>query len=200
MKFQEYLVQVQKDSQYQKFVKENPEAYLCAAFFMIDYKDKHNESSIDYFNPKDSKVMTFTIEKEIKARPLDALQEGLIPKKMQEISQIEIEQLQGIIVDEMHNRTITGDIQKVICILQNLNGKLVWHCTAFLTGLNLIKTDIEDESKSVIFMEKVSFMDLLKAPADIKKELQEKLKKAKKSENHPADKEKTEGNNEGFIG
>lgn len=220
MKFQEYIEKVQADAAYKTFMKEHGDAYLCAAFFVRDYKENHNESSVDFFTPKEKKVMTFSFSKDktIQARPLDMLKQGeaKIPKALSGNVALDIDQLKGLIVDEMHNRTITGDVDKLISILHNPDGKLIWHCTAFLSGMAIVKADIEDTSKSVVFMERLSFLDLLKPMKQLianvqnmdPKELKKKGKKAKvitmqdlqKQQKPEQDSEKAEGDHEGFIG
>lgn len=215
MKFSDYLEKVQADKSYKDFISENPEAYLCAAFFIVDYKDGKDESSIDYFNPKDRKIVAFTLGKDIQARPLDVVQRGISPLKINENVQVEIEQIKGMLTDDMHNRGITNEIQKIILILQTTNNNLIWHCTAFLSGMNLLKVDIEDKSKSVIFMEKLTLIELLKPMNKLIAATEQKIKNNSKSKkksgklskeemksilSKEVDNEKAEGNQEGFIG
>jgi hypothetical protein len=163
MKFDHYLKKLSELKTFKDFQKKYTKAYLCAAFFVLDYlEEKHNEVGIDYYLPDEKKIMTFKLGKEVQATQLDVIKKDFVPQPITENAKLDLDQIKGILTDEMHNRTITHEIQKLIVILQKIEGKLIWNCTGFLSGLVLLKAHIEDESKSVIFMEKASLFDFIR--------------------------------------
>lgn len=204
MRFQEFFEKVKSCDDYRKFTFENPQAYLCTGFFVLDFQGGKNQSSVDFYNPPNKKMTSFKFEDKIIAVPLDIPPEmidvNIVPEKLQGEPKIELEELKGILIDEMHNRGMTYEIQKIIVILQYFDGRLIWNCTALLSGLALLKTHIEDSTKSVLLMEKSSFFDFIK-PVNVKpgQSLKEAVEDMRKTEQEKKDIEKSEGEHEGFI-
>ena len=62
----------------------------------------------------------------------------------------------------MKNRTMTEDIKKIIAVVQKVDGKKIWNLNCILSGMSLLRAHVEDETKSVLMMEKSSIMDLMK--------------------------------------
>ena len=54
------------------------------------------------------------------------------------------------------------DIKKIIAIVQNIDGKKIWSLNCVLTGMEVLKSKVEDESKSVLRIEKTSLVDIMK--------------------------------------
>ena len=158
MKFVDFLTKVKDSDDYRKYVSENNNAYLCAGFFVLDYQGGKNQASVDFYNPSNKKMTTFRFEEKIVAVPLEVppemINHNFIPDKIDSEPKLELEELKGILIDEMHNRGMTYETQKIIAVLQHIDGRLIWNCTALMSGLVLLKTHIEDSSKSVILMEK----------------------------------------------
>ena len=88
----------------------------------------------------------------------------LVPQPLPENIKMDIDEMKSTILDEMHNRDMTYEIEKVLAFLNMTDGTPVWNCTTFLKGLGLIQAHIEDKSASVLFMEKKSLFDLIKFP------------------------------------
>ena len=167
MKIEHYLKKLEKAEDFKKFKKEDSKSYLCSVFFVRDFKDKHNETHIDFYSPKTKKIVSFKADGKIERIPIDKKAETIAHKKFipptltKEII-LEIEKIRPIVLDEMHNRGLTDDIQKILVILQNLDDRDVWNCTCFLNGMGLLQTHVEDKSESVLFMEKRSLFDMIK--------------------------------------
>ncbi len=49
MNIQFYYEKLQNSKEYQKFVKENPKAFLCSGFFIIDKKGSENKQHFDFY-------------------------------------------------------------------------------------------------------------------------------------------------------
>jgi hypothetical protein len=201
MKPEEYLKQVEGSEDFKSFKQEDPKSYFCSAFFVRDFEGTHNENQIDYYSPKSKKIFVFKIDEVTKimhssSESVDINKKKLVPKEIKEKVKMDIDQIPGIILDEMHNKGLTDKIKKIIVVLQHHEGRAVWNCTCFLDGMGLLQTHIEDKSETVLFMDKRSFFDMiipLKKGQSLKDALKGKTEKK-------FDPEKVEGNNEGFIG
>ena len=85
-----------------------------------------------------------------------------VPEKLDITTNTDLDELKGIIEDEMKNRNMSEDIKKIIAVLQMIDGKKIWNLNCVLSGMNLLRTHVEDESKTVLLMEKSSLLDLMK--------------------------------------
>jgi hypothetical protein len=167
MKIQHFVDKVEKTKEYKDFMKKYPKTYLCSLFFVRDFSENHNETHIDYYTPSTKKIISFDLDKKVTKSPIDKKAENMkhekfVPKKLGNKIKLDIDRLKPIILDEMHNRGLTDNIQKMIIILQNIENRDVWNCTCFLNGLGLLQCKVEDSSETVLFMEKQSFFDLIK--------------------------------------
>ena len=61
----------------------------------------------------------------------------------------------------MKNRSITEEIKKIIAILQNIDGKKIWNLSCVLSGMSIINAHVEDQSRTVLKMEKKSLLDFV---------------------------------------
>ena len=75
---------------------------------------------------------------------------------------MDIDAIKPTLLDEMHNRGMTYEIEKVLAFLNITDERALWNCTGFLKGLGLVQAHVEDSSESVLFMEKKSLFDILK--------------------------------------
>ena len=204
MKFEHYLKKMQESPEYKKFRKKYKDEYLCAGFFILDFESGQHMHQVDYALP-DGKVATFILDKGVKLK----ISEQALKKKLPEIkpqANIDLEALRGIIEDEMKNQMVTEKIRKVIAILHDLDGKLIWNLQCILSGLEILIVHIDDSDKSILKFEKHSLMELLKPgtgalqliPKEGKKkisikdikQLEELIKKAKKEAEGKAEKKK----------
>ena len=80
---------------------------------------------------------------------------------------VDLDQIPGILEEEMKNRNMTEEIKKIIAVLQNLNGKKIWNLNCILSGMGILSAHVEDESRSVLKMEKKSLLEIMKkVPVD----------------------------------
>ena len=52
-------------------------------------------------------------------------------------------------------------IKKIIAIIQNINGKKIWNLNCILSGMSLLNAHIDDESRTILKIEKKSMMDYI---------------------------------------
>jgi hypothetical protein len=166
MKATHYIKRVKESESFKKLMKEDPKAYLCSLFFIRDFTEKRDETQVDFYSPKIKKIVSFKVERKIE-RTLNKKAETMthkkfIPKPLNEKIKMDIDEMKDTLLDEMHNREMVYDIEKILAFLNIVEGKPVWNCTGFLKGLGILQAHVEDETNTVLFMEKKSFFDLIK--------------------------------------
>ncbi len=161
MKIQPYLEKLENSRQFKEFQEKNPKAYFSAGFFVLDFESKKNVHQIDYFIPKSKKIATFMLDSKVEMKLGEASNETT-PKKIDGSIQLDLDILKGIVEDEMKNNMVTTKLQKIIAVLQNLNGKLIWNLNCITTDMGVIKVHIDDSSHSVLKFEKINLFDIVK--------------------------------------
>lgn len=161
MKLQPYVTRLNESKEFKTFSKEHKDAFIAAGFFVLDFESGKNVHQIDYYVPSKKKVAAFTLDKGIRLQMMDMLNEKA-PEKLDLQTKIDLATIKGILQDEMHNRNITEDIKKIIAIIQNLDGKRIWNVTCMLSGMELLRAHVEDSSESILKMERVSMLDIIK--------------------------------------
>jgi len=189
MKIQPYIEKLCSSEQYKKFKSENNDAFLVAGFFVLDLEMGKNIHQIDYYIPSNKKVAAFSLDKGVKFQVLDTLNDK-IPEELDIKVNTDLDELQGILQDEMKNRNMTEEINKIIAVIQTIEGKKIWNLNCILSGMHLLRAHVEDETKSVLLMEKSSIMDLMKkvptselrAAGKSEEDIKDKIKKLTKLE------------------
>lgn len=167
MKPESYLKKVKESKEYKDFIKENPKAYLCSFFFTRDFLEKHNDNQVDFYIPKTKMIANFKVDKKVERVPEHKKAETMthkkfVPKVLSEKAKLDIDEIKGILMDEMHNRGMTYEIDKMLVFLNVTDDRLIWNCTGFLKGLGLLQAHVEDKSGTVLLMEKKSFFDIIR--------------------------------------
>jgi len=161
MKIRPYFEKLEQSETYKNFKVKYPDSFLVAGFFVLDLEEKRNVHQIDFYVPKEKKIAAFTLDGEITLKLLETMNDK-VPEKLDLETNIDLDALQGILTDEMRNRGISEDIRKIIAVVQNIEGKRIWNLNCVLTGMEILKSHVEDESKSVLKIEKSSIMDIMK--------------------------------------
>jgi len=167
MKASHYIKEVKKSQAFKDFIIEDPQAYLCSLFFLIDFNERHNETQVDFYSPKEKKIVSFKVGKGIERIPLNKKVETLthkkfVPKPLKENIRMDIDAIKPTLTDEMRNRDMTYEIEKLLAFINVADDRVMWNCTGFLKGLGLLQAHIEDSSESVLFMDKKSLFDMIK--------------------------------------
>lgn len=161
MKIQPYINKLQTSSKYKEFQQKYRDAFLVAGFFVIDYESGKNVHQIDYYVPSQKKFAAFTLDKSVELQLMNSM-DRKAPEQMSMQATIDLDALQGIIMDEMKNRNITQQIKKMIAVIQNVKGKNVWNVNCVLSGMDILRVHVEDASQTVLKMEKASLLDYIK--------------------------------------
>ena len=163
-----YIEKVKKSSAYKLLMEEDPKAYLCSIFFLRDFDEGNNETQVDFYSPMKKNIVSFKVDKKVEkveSRHAKTItNKKFIPQPLPENIKMDIDEMKSTLSDEMHNRDMAYEIEKVLAFLNMTDGSAVWNCTGFLKGLGLLQAHVEDKSASVLFMEKKSLFDLIKFP------------------------------------
>lgn len=161
MKIAPYVERLNASREYREFAKQHANAFMVAGFFVLDFESGNAVHQIDYYVPSENKVAAFTLDKKITLQMLSLLSHK-VPEQLDLKTKIDLDALKGLLEEEMKNRTITEDIKKLIAVIQNLNGKKIWSVNGVLSGMGILKATVDDESQTVLKMEKASIFDYVK--------------------------------------
>jgi hypothetical protein len=150
-----------------KFKEENPDAYLCSGFFIIDSEEKipDNKYHFDFYIPSSKKTFSFELESGIKIVELERLENETSVITLEEVSlknHFDFGEIKEKILREMEFKHISNKIQKMIFSLQSKDGKDVLIGTVFLSGLGLISVNLDLFSNEIVDFEKKSLFDMMK--------------------------------------
>ncbi len=161
MKIQPYIEKLNSSKEFKKFKDKYNDAFLVAGFFVLDLEMQQNIHQIDFFIPSQKKIAAFTLDSGVNLQILDTMSEKT-PEKLDMNTNIDLDAIEGILEDEMKNRNMTEEIKKIIAVIQNIKGKKIWNLNCVLSGMEILKAHVEDESQTVLKMEKLSFTDIVK--------------------------------------
>ena len=153
----EVIEKVESSEAFRKFKDKHPKAYLCAAFFILDYEAKDAKKQIDYY-VSDENVMTFSMDGDnIKDLEAKLPKKEKIPEILRE--QVKLDEDKAIEIGKKESEI--GEFTKVIAVLQTLDGKPVWNLSC-LKGLQMMRYHVSAEDGKVIKKEKINLMDMMK--------------------------------------
>lgn len=161
MKIKPYVEKLEQSEEYRNFKIKYPNAYMIAGFFVLDFETKINVHQIDFYIPEEKKIAAFTLDDGTKLQMMEMLNKS-VPDKMSLDTNIDLDALKGILEDEMHNRGMSEKIKKIIAVIQNVKGKKIWNVNCVLSGMEILKSHVDDESKTILKIEKQNLMDIMK--------------------------------------
>jgi hypothetical protein len=163
MKIQPYIEKLSSSQEYKSFESEHKDAFLAAGFFVLDLENKKNVHQIDYFVPSQNKVAAFTLdlEKPVQLQMLQMMNDKR-PEPLSMETNLDLDALEGVLEDGMKNRNYSEKIKKIIAVIQTLEGKKVWSLNCILSGMELLRAHVDDDTKTILKMEKSSLMDIVK--------------------------------------
>jgi len=159
MNFQFYVEKLKASEKYKEFIKENPDAYPCSGFIIIEPGGKDNQQHVDFFL-KD-KIFSFKIEAGCELVPVEIIGNE-IPEQISLDVNFNFEEIQKLIQDKMQEQKINNKIQKFLFSFQKKDKKHFLNGTVFISNLGMLKACIDLESMVVTELEKKSFFDVMK--------------------------------------
>lgn len=214
--FNQIVRRVEGSKRYIGFKKENKDAYLSSAFFILDFENNVETKQLDYFIPSKNKIASFLVDNGIKFRIDDIFEEKkkTIEKINSEVKvglsdavdtakevikikdlnfnkenlykekkdvEIEINLDKKSKVDETESEEpeeqaeetkdkkeekkfipVKTEIQKIIAILQVLDGKQIWNLTCMAGMFDIFMVHIDSETGKVIKNEKCNINKFLR--------------------------------------
>ena len=160
MNLQFYLEKLFASEKFQSFMKENPSAYFCSGFFLIDKEKGNNKIHIDYIIPETKKIFSFQLENEVEVVPVEQNGESL--EKLPDNIDFNFEEIEKMIVEKMEEQEIKSKIQKILLSLQKIDKNDFLVGTIFISGLGMIKIKVDLGEMKIVEFEKKSFFDMMK--------------------------------------
>jgi hypothetical protein len=162
MLLSQLYTKLEKSSIFENFKSSNPDAFLCAGFFILNFKSQIFDYSLDF--KSNNKIFTFKIPV---AGEIVMLEEDIIAsqKPLEKITidvQIDINDLRESVEKEIYVKGIKSKLEEVIAVLQVHEGKEIWNITAMCEGFTIISIHIDPESGRILKFEKKSLFDMVK--------------------------------------
>ena len=163
MKLSQLLTRLEKTEQFKIFKKQNPDAFLCAAFIILRAKGGlvENEYSLDYKTKE--QIFTFKIptigeiimqnDELIEGKPLEEINPKILT---------DIEELNPIVERALLRNSIKSKLEEIIAVLQTIEGKTIWNLTCMCEGLVIINIHVDALSGDLTKFEKRNLLDFIK--------------------------------------
>ena len=156
-----YLEKLHGSDEYKEFMLENPDAYMCSAFFVMDFEKADHQRHLDFYAPTLKKVFSFKLESGIEKVPIDMFDDRT-PKKLSVDYDFDLDDIEKIIKEKMIVEKVKSKVQKILLSLQNIENKDLLTATVFVSGLGMLKINIDPVSKRITDFNKKSFFDMMK--------------------------------------
>ncbi len=170
MKLKEIISLIESSQIFLNFKKteEGKNAFLCAAFLIMDFKDGKNEQSLDYKTEAGENIFIFSVKNdEIQMKQEEILDKTKPLEKISTKIKIETDKLKELVEKELAKNQITKPLEKIIAVLQNGEGqegekKTIWNLTCMCAGFLIILIHIDAVSGDILKFEKKSLFDFIK--------------------------------------
>ena len=158
-----YVEKLENSDELKKFLEENPTAYVCSGFFVIDKEGNDSKVHFDYFIPSetDPKMFSFQMEDGIKLSPVELIDKRQLEKVSLDYD-IDFDAVEKLIIDRMEQEKIKNKLQKILISFQHLEGKDYLVGTVFISGLGMLKINIELPQMEITLFEKKSIFEMVK--------------------------------------
>lgn len=151
-KLKKALKELKDLKDFKNFKKENSNAYLASCIVIIDGKNI-GDWQVDYYQPVKHKMTTFTLKDKIELKGED----NIFQKEKVEIKELKLSEVKtGLdkmlkIVEDLRKKKYPGDFSnKVIAVLQNQDGKVIWNVTNLTSTLKVWNVKIDAKSGKII--------------------------------------------------
>ena len=160
MNFQFYLEKLFASKKFQEFMKENKDAYPCSGFIVRDFEGSDNKTNFDYYVPSIKKMFSFKLEDDCAKIPVEQIPE-IPPQKIKMNYSFDFEEIKKIIETKITEESIKNKMQKMLFSLQSKEKKDYLLGTIFLSGMGLLKVNIDLEKMKITAFEKKSFFEMV---------------------------------------
>jgi len=160
MNLQFYLEKLENSDIYKEFMKENPTAFLCSGFFVIDKQINNNQIHFDFYIPEKNQMFSFKLEDRIEKVPIEIIIE--VPEKIPEELDFSFEDVEKLIVEEIIKEKVINKVQRILLSLQRKENKNFLVGSIFVSAMAMIKVEIDLSEMKIISFKKKSFFDMIK--------------------------------------
>ena len=174
MGFMNLLNKIESSKVFKDFKEKNPDAELCAGFFVLDFLSNDTRETLDYKLEQGKKVFTFSLKGDDITFSEDELIESEGKPKLKKIKpsvNVEVEELKSIAGTKKLDEGLASPMHKIIAVLQihehkseegQAEERQVWNLTCILDGLQILHILVDSDSGQIIKFEKKSMMDFIK--------------------------------------
>jgi len=152
MKIKEPIERLESNQEFKEWEKFNPKSYLVHIFKLVDELNK-NIWQIGYYNENGTITSFILEESEIKIIPEEKIfQEKKRKVKKLELSEIkiDIEEALKIALDFQTKEYKGNNPQKIMLILQNIDGKVLYNITYITINFNALNMRIDPIEGKVV--------------------------------------------------
>lgn len=154
MKFVELVEELSEKDFFKTFIRDNPGAFLSAGFFILDLKDKTEKIQLDYFLPKESKVVGFEYPF-VEARVFDDKIDGM--KVLSTDLSVDVGNLEFVSNSIIKSNKSLINPTKIIAVLRDNE----WNLTCMDDALGIVRIRINALTGEEISFDKGSLMDFM---------------------------------------
>jgi len=154
MKLKNLILELESKEAYEKFLKENSSSFFCAAFTILDLKNKTSQLQLDYFIPELNRIASFEHPFEQFRIYEDEVKEMKIQEASPTVDIIDLERFCKNILEE---KEIKITPTKIIAILK----ENLWNITCMDDFLGIIRIKINSSSGELISIDKGSLIDFI---------------------------------------
>jgi len=155
---------LKKSEVFQKFKSEYPDAFFCAGFFILNFKNDTGDYSLDYRN--DKQIFSFKIpmgeSKNIVMEASDIFEKQTPLAEITCDTQVDLEDLREIVEENLAKNNIKNRLEEIIAVLQMIDNNKIWNMTCMCEGFTIISCQVHSETAGVLKFEKKNLLDFVK--------------------------------------
>jgi hypothetical protein len=153
MKISTLLDELKEKDFFKRFMKENPDAFFAAGFFVLDNASSQDKHQVDYFIPAKKQIASA----EYVFESMKIHEDTIADAKRLQIAKIDICDLREKVEEAKKLNNCSLKINKIIALLKDD----LWTLTCLSDSLDMIKIVIDSVSGEIKKFEKVSFMSMM---------------------------------------
>lgn len=157
MKLLFLIEKLENSAEFSEYKSKNPSGFLCAGFFILDLDLKTENYQLDY-SDSEGNITTFHFQEKILMKSAESLNK-IIPQKVLDEIRIDIDNMQEIAKSEAIKNNLK--LNKIIAVLQNLDGKIIWNLNC-MSGLKILILKIDANSGEILKSEVINLFDIAK--------------------------------------
>lgn len=174
MQLKTLLEKLEKSEIFKNFKNKNPDAFLCAGFFILNLKAGTAEYNLDFRNEEDIftfKIPEIGINEDIKLLTDKLIKDPAAPKPFDKLDlskpnlekiKLDINELSQFVSTEIWSQQIKNPLEELIAVIQSKANSIIWTLTCICAGFTIVTMEIDALKKQVTKFEKKSMFDFVK--------------------------------------